>query len=73
MIVSTGGDSFFSTARPAMVASVPATVCCRPVVPQRTMATGVSGDIPCAMSDLVQSDSFSVPMSTTLVPGILAI
>jgi hypothetical protein len=43
MIVSTGGDSFFSTARPAMVASVPVTACCRPVVPQRIMATGVSG------------------------------
>ena len=31
----------------AMSASVPRSVCCRPVVPQRTSATGVSGAAPC--------------------------
>ena len=73
MMVSTGGEIFSLTASAAIVASVPATDFCLPIVPQRTIATGVSGGIPCATSDLVQSSRRSVPMSTTFVPGILAI
>ena len=63
----------FSSANLAMVASVPATVFCRPVVPRCTIATGKFGAIPLAMSDFVQSARLSMPISTTLVPGILAI
>ena len=73
MTVSAGGEIFFSAASFAIVASVPATDFCFPSVPHWMMATGVSGGIPCAMSDFVQSPRFSVPISTTFVPGIFAI
>ena len=57
----------------AMVASVPATDFCRPVVPFCTTATGVAAGMPWLMRDFVQSARLWMPMSTTLVPGICAI
>ena len=73
MMVSAGGLSpAFSTAS-AIVASVPSTACCRPVVPQRTTATGVFSGIPFATSCDAISRMRDTPMSTTFVPGILAI
>ena len=71
--LGTGGEIFSLAASAAIVASVPETDFCFPIVPHWTTATGVSGGIPCAMSDFVQSARLSVPISTTLVPGILAI
>ena len=68
-----GADSFASAASPAMVASVPSRDCCRPSVPQRTIATGVSGDMPWATSCSAIGPMRSAPIITTLVPGVRAI
>ena len=56
-----------------MVPSVPSMDCCRPVVPQRIMATGVLAGMPCFSIAAVHSLTSRMPMSTTLVPGIFAI
>ena len=72
-MVRAGGEKFFSLASAAMVARVPERDFCLPSVPDSTMATGVSGGMPWAMSDFVHSSIFSVPIRTILVPGILAI
>ena len=55
-----------------MLASVPVTLRCRSVVPRLTMATGVSGERPCATSVAAIGRMFRKPISTTSVPGVRA-
>ena len=55
-----------------MVRKVPKTDCWRPVVAQRIMAMGVSGDMPLAMSASEIVLTLVTPISTTLVPGARA-
>ena len=56
----------------AMSPSVPRNVCCRPVVPQRTSATGIVFAAPCSISFAVIVPIRSTPISITFVPGVAA-
>ena len=73
MMVTAGAVNFSASTTSAMVVSVPVIVFCRPVVPQRTMATGVLAAMPLATSSAAIRRMRSTPMRTTLVPGIRAI
>ena len=67
--VTAGAEKFFAAARSAMSASVPAMDCCRPVVPQRTIATGVAAAIPFALRTSAMAPIRSAPIKTIFVPG----
>jgi hypothetical protein len=62
MIVIAGGASFASSTRRARSATVPTTVRCRGVVPQRIVAAGVSGDMPWSISFEQMRGSDLTPM-----------
>ena len=70
--VTVGADSFARAAASAMVARVPSTERCRPVVPQCTIATGVSAGRPYLTSSSAIRPIRSVAIMTTLVPGVRA-
>ena len=69
MIVTAGALNPVSATTSAIVSSVPEIVCCRPVVPQRTIATGVSPARPFSLSAAVILPIRSTPINTTFVPG----
>ena len=60
------------SAASARVAKVASTERCRAVVPHWTIAAGVCGSLPAAMSKLEISRSRSTPIKMTRVPGIFA-
>ena len=72
MTVMAGAANFFSATIFAIFPNLPSIDCCRPVVPQRTIPTGVSADMPCFISWSATWPIRSTPISTTFVPGIFA-
>src|SRR5882724_10088748 len=70
--VTAGEEKFSAVASSAMSASVPAMDCCRPVVPQRTIATGVAAAIPFALRTSAMWPIRSAPIKMIFVPGAFA-
>ena len=67
-----GGPIFSRSATFAIVSRVPSIECWRPVVPQRTIATGVFGAMPSRINVSAIWPMRSVPIIITFVPGVLA-